>query len=62
MAKVLISHSADYPARLWLGAKNRATNASNSMGLPTQIAEPITVSDAGTRRLGHRKLAPLITG
>ena len=31
-------------------------------GLPGQVGEPIAVERSGARRLGHRNLAPYVTG
>jgi Xaa-Pro dipeptidase len=55
MAKVLISHTADYPARLSLGSRNRTANASNSMGLPIALEDGGVLSQEIDARLqGYR--------
>ncbi len=54
-AKVLISHTADYPARLSLGSNNRTANASNSMGLPIAMQDGGVLSQEIDARLqGYR--------
>jgi Xaa-Pro dipeptidase len=55
MAKVLISHTADYPARLSFGSKNRTANASNTMGLPIAMENGGVLSQEIDARLqGYR--------
>jgi Xaa-Pro aminopeptidase len=55
MAKVLISHTADYPARLSLGSNNRTANASNTMGLPIAMEDGGVLSQEIDARLqGYR--------
>jgi len=55
MAKVLISHTADYPARLSLGSNNRTANASNTMGLPMAMQDGGVLSQEIDARLqGYR--------
>jgi Xaa-Pro dipeptidase len=55
LAKVLISHTADYPARLSFGSKNRTANASNTMGLPIATEDGGVLSQEIDARLqGYR--------
>lgn len=55
MAKLLISHTADYPARLSFGSKNRTANASNTMGLPIAMENGGVLSQEIDARLqGYR--------
>ncbi len=55
MANVLISHTADYPARLSLGSNNRTANASNTMGLPIAMKDGGVLSQEIDARLqGYR--------
>jgi Xaa-Pro aminopeptidase len=55
MTKVLISHTADYPARLSLGSANRTANASNTMGLPIPMEDGGVLSQEIDARLqGYR--------
>ena len=55
MAKVLISHTADYPARLSLGSNGRTANASNTMGLPIRMEDGGVMSQEIDARLqGYR--------
>ncbi len=52
MAKVLISHTADYPARLSFGSNNGPANASNTMALPIAIQDGGVLSQEIDARLG----------
>jgi Xaa-Pro aminopeptidase len=55
MAKVLIHHTADYPARLSLGSNGRTANASNTMGLPIRMEDGGVMSQEIDARLqGYR--------
>jgi Xaa-Pro aminopeptidase len=54
MAKVLISHTADYPARLSLGSRNRTANASNTMGLPIALEDGVLSQEIDARLQGYR--------
>ena len=55
MAKVLIHHTADYPARLSLGSNGRTANASNTMGLPIRMEDGGILSQEIDARLqGYR--------
>jgi Xaa-Pro dipeptidase len=55
MAKVLIHHTADYPARLSLGSNGRTANASNTMGLPIRMEDGgILSQEIDARRQGYR--------
>jgi Xaa-Pro aminopeptidase len=55
MAKVLISHTADYPARLSLGSGSRTANAGNTMGLPIALEDGGVLSQEIDARLqGYR--------
>ena len=55
MAKVLIAHTADYPARLSLGSNNKTANASNSMGLPIAMEEgQVLCQEIDARLQGYR--------
>ena len=53
MAKVLITHTADYPARLSLGSNNKTANASNSMGLAIASVLDCVAHSAGRRAGVH---------
>jgi Xaa-Pro aminopeptidase len=55
IAKVLISHTADYPARLSLGSNNRTANAGNTMALPIAMQDGGVLSQEIDARLqGYR--------
>jgi Xaa-Pro dipeptidase len=55
MAKVLISHTADYPARLSLGSNNKTANASNSMGLAIAMEDgKVICQEIDARLQGYR--------
>lgn len=55
MAKVLISHTADYPARLSLGSNGRPANAGNTMALPIKMEDGGILSQEIDARLqGYR--------
>ena len=55
MAKVLISHTADYPARLSLGSNNKTANASNSMGLAIAMQDGgVLCQEIDARLQGYR--------
>jgi len=55
MAKVLIAHTADYPARLSLGSNNKTANASNSMGLPIAMEDgKVLCQEIDARLQGYR--------
>jgi Xaa-Pro dipeptidase len=55
MAKVLIQHTADYPARLSLGCNGRTANASNTMALPIRMEDGGILSQEIDARLqGYR--------
>ncbi|HWP56637.1 MAG TPA: M24 family metallopeptidase [Candidatus Acidoferrales bacterium] len=55
MAKVLIEHTADYPARLSLGSNGRPANASNTMALPIAMEDGGVLSQEIDARLqGYR--------
>jgi hypothetical protein len=51
MAKVLISHTADYPARLSFGSNNGPANASNTMALPIAMQDGGVLSQEIDARL-----------
>ena len=55
MAKVLIAHTADYPARLSLGSNNKTANASNSMGLAIAMQDGgVLCQEIDARLQGYR--------
>ena len=55
MAKVLITHTADYPARLSLGSNNKTANASNSMGLAIAMQDGgVLCQEIDARLQGYR--------
>ncbi|MGH7770836.1 MAG: M24 family metallopeptidase, partial [Candidatus Binatia bacterium] len=55
MAKILTSHTADYPARLSLGSNGRPANASNTMALPIRMEDGGILSQEIDARLqGYR--------
>jgi len=55
MAKVLMAHTADYPARLSLGSNNKTANASNSMGLAIAMREGgVLCQEIDARLQGYR--------
>jgi Xaa-Pro aminopeptidase len=55
MAEVLISHTADYPARLSFGSNGRPANASNTMALPIRMEDGGILSQEIDARLqGYR--------
>ncbi len=55
MAKVLMTHTADYPARLSLGSNNKTANASNSMGLAIPMEDgKVICQEIDARLQGYR--------
>lgn len=55
MAKVLIQHTADYPARLSFGSNGRPANAGNTMALPIRMEDGGILSQEIDARLqGYR--------